>query len=173
MLNRAMISVAACTIALLACDGQDTPARAKAPKTDTTAAVADTPHVEVKVNKQYDEHGNLIAYDSSYVSIYHHGLKDPAGLDSLFQGFRSPFVHRYPFLNDPGFDNLFFNDSLLFQDFFRDDFFRKRLELNDHYMRRMMEQMDSLKNQWFQQRAMPPPAPPPARDNTRPRTGTI
>lgn len=30
----------------------------------------DTPHVEVQVNKRYDDQGNLIAYDSTYSSFY-------------------------------------------------------------------------------------------------------
>jgi hypothetical protein len=57
---------------------------------------------------------------------------------------------RYPFLNDPGFNALFFPDTSFHRDFFHHDFFQKRMEMNQRYMQRMMEQMDSLKNQHFQ-----------------------
>lgn len=147
-----------CAIALVACNGQNEQSPpGGAAQDDAMIARTDTPRVEVKVNKQYDEHGNLIAYDSSYVSILSHGLGDTAFIDNLFRDFRTPFTQRHPFLNDTGFDRLFFNDSLLFHDFFRDDFLRKRMERNRHYKDRMMRDMDSLKNQWFQQQATPLP----------------
>lgn len=153
---RTMGSCAACTLVLVACNGQVTHPNGKAGNHDSTAQPADTPHVEVKVNKQFDEHGNLIAFDSSYTSVYSRGLGNTAFMDSLFMDFRPKMGQRYPFLNDPGFDNLFFNDSLLYRDFFQDDFFKNRMLLNQQYMDRMMHDMDSLKNRYFQ-RAQPPP----------------
>lgn len=109
----------------------------------------DTPKVDIRVNKQYDDKGNLIAYDSTYSSVYNSVAGDSLGMDSLFQGFQRNFGQRFPFLNDPGFNDLFFQDTLMHNDFFHDDFFQKRMELNQRYMQRMMAEMDSLKQQYF------------------------
>jgi hypothetical protein len=38
-------------------------------------------------------------------------------------------------------------------DFFHDDFFRKRFDLNRRYMEQMMARMDSVKNAFLQQEA--------------------
>lgn len=59
-------------------------------------------------------------------------------MDSLFSEFRSWFEERFPFPGDDGFDKLFFSDPLLVRDLLPDDFFQKRMELNDAYMQRMM-----------------------------------
>ena len=115
----------------------------------SSPALVDTPQVEVKVNKQYDEHGNLIAFDSTYSSVWRHGWSDTTRMDSLFNAFRSPFGSSYPFLSDPFFNNMFFNDSLLYGDFFHDDFFTKRMELNRRHMDQLMHEMDSVKNRYF------------------------
>lgn len=109
----------------------------------------DTPKVDIKVNKQYDDKGNLIAYDSTYSSVYHNAIGDTARMDSIIKGFEQHFGQRFPFLNDPAFNDLFFQDTLLHNDFFHDDFFQKRMELNQQYMQRMMAEMDSLKQQYF------------------------
>jgi hypothetical protein len=47
------------------------------------------------------------------------------------------------------FKPLFFNDSLRYPDFFHHDYFMKRYELNDRYMRDMMHRMDSIKNKFY------------------------
>jgi hypothetical protein len=123
---------------------------------DPHTQYVDSPTVDIRVNKQYDEHGNLIAYDSSYTSFYQSHAGDAAFMDSVFKDFMSGFGTRFPFLNDPGFNSLFFPDSTFHQDFFSPDFFQKRMEMNRRYLQRMMEQMDSLKNQHFFRNGSPP-----------------
>jgi hypothetical protein len=156
---RAMLCPMMATIVLTACNGQ-VPDKGTGARdtldTSTTIVAADTPRVEVKVNKEYDENGNLIAYDSTYTSFRSSHLFTPEAMDSLFNAFRPGFGTRYPFLDDPLFDDLFFNDSLLYNDFFHHDFFRKRMELNEQYMDRMMQQMDSVKNHYFREGTLPP-----------------
>ncbi len=157
--SKGVLAWTAIMLNLSACNGQPTTAGKTAPA-DTLAANSDTPQVDVRVNKQYDEHGNLIAYDSSYTSVYQSRSGDAAFMDSVFRTMPG-FGMQYPFLNDPGFNSLFFPDSSFHQDFFHHDFFQKRMEMNQRYMQRMMEQMDSLKNQHFLQ-----PAPSPGRRST-------
>lgn len=143
---------AAILLQLSACMGQ---AQKKDPigKAGDRALVADTPRVTVEVNRQYDENGNLIAFDSTYTSIYPGQAADPAFMDSVFRDFKGRSRTWYPFLNDPGFEDLFMQDSLRPADFFHDDYFRKRFDLNERYMERMMTRMDSVKNAFLRKQA--------------------
>ena len=147
------------TMALSACNGQAQQHQDGSTKGDTTAAHSDTPKTEVRVNKEYDANGNLIAYDSTYSSFYSSHNADPTVMDSLFRDFRPRFNRQFPFMTDPGFNDLFFRDTLLYPDFFHDDFFRERMEMNDRWMRQMMAEMDSMKNGYFRERAAKPPQP--------------
>lgn len=150
-------ALAAMTMVLSACNGQAQEPGNNATRTDTLAARTDTPRTEVRVNKEYDPNGNLIAYDSTYSSFYSSHNADPALMDSLFHDFRPGFNRRFLFMTDPGFNDLFFRDSLLYPDFFHDDFFRKRMEMNDRWMQQMMAEMDSMKNAYFRERTAKPP----------------
>lgn len=146
--SKGVLAWTAIMLNLSACNGQPMTDGTAIPD-DTLAERQDTPQVDVRVNKQYDEHGNLIAYDSSYTSMHHRRSGDAAFMDSVLKDFMPGFGMRYPFLNDPGFNALFLPDTSFHRDFFHPDFFQKRMELNQRYMQRMMQQMDSLKNQYF------------------------
>ncbi len=152
-------ALAVMTMILSACSGQAQQHQESTMEADTLTAHANTPKSEVRVNKEYDANGNLIAYDSTYSAFYSSHNADPAQMDSLFRDFRPGFNRRFPFMTDPGFNDLFFRDSLLYPDFFHDDFFRKRMEMNDRWMRQMMAEMDSMKNNYFRERAAKPPHP--------------
>jgi len=142
---KSMVACAAILLQLSACMGQEGKKKPMATSTPPVLS-ADTPQVDVKVNKQYDENGNLIAFDSTYTTIYPGRADNPAFLDSVFKDFKGRSGNWYPFLNDPGFNDLFMNDSIMQPDFFHDDFFRKRFDLNRRYMEQMMARMDSVKN---------------------------
>ncbi len=132
------------------CNGQTH--KDKKSETETTKIHTDglgQPKVDINVNKRYDKKGNLISYDSTYTSYYSSKKRDKILMDSLFKEFKPIFNEKYPLMNDKNFNTLFFNDSLLYNDFFHDDFFIKRFELNEKYMSRMMQQMDSVKNEFF------------------------
>ncbi|HQW42217.1 MAG TPA: hypothetical protein PK149_13670 [Flavobacteriales bacterium] len=144
-LLQGMVVAAATVLQLAACNAQDKPTGTTHQQDRTTLRV-DTPEVDIKVNKQYDDQGNLIGFDSTYTSIYRGKVGDRAFMDSVFRDFQPGFRTRFPFLDDPGFNDLFFQDSLMHHDFFHDDFFRRRMELNERYMQRMMAHMDSVKN---------------------------
>ena len=152
-------ALAVMTMALSACNGQAQQHQESPAEADTLAARIGAPKTEVRVNKEYDANGNLIAYDSTYSSFYSSHNTDPARMDSLFRDFKPRFETRFPFMTDPGFNDLFFRDTLLYPDFFHDDFFRKRMEMSDHWMRQMMAEMDSMKNGYFRERAAKPPQP--------------
>lgn len=111
------------------------------------------PHVNVKVNRRFDEKGNLVGLDSLYSTYYSTHDRDKR-VDSLMNNFDTYFHRAHPLFFNNRFNNLFFNDSLRYPDFFHQDFFMKHYEMNDAYMKDMMKQMDSIKNQFFKDRNM-------------------
>jgi hypothetical protein len=109
------------------------------------------PKVDIKVNRRFDEKGNMIGFDSTYTSYYTNMSGDTAGMDSLMGSFDRYFRNDHPFFFRDKFDPLFFSDSTRYPDFFHDDYFMRRYELNDLYMRGMMQQMDSIKNKFYRE----------------------
>lgn len=110
------------------------------------------PKVNIKVNKHYDDKGNVIGFDSTYTSFYSNIEGDTARMDSLMNSFDRYFNRDHFSMFNHEFNSLFFNDSLRYPDFFHDDFFMKRYELNDPYFRDMMNRMDSIKNHFYRER---------------------
>ena len=108
------------------------------------------PETKIKVNKEYDDEGNLIRYDSTYTSFYSNIEKNNALADSMLKEFKLDFRHHFPYSNKPYFNDLFFNDSLLKYDFYKHDFFHKRYKMNFDKMERMFQEMDSIKNKYYQ-----------------------
>lgn len=111
------------------------------------------PEIHIKVNKQYDKNGLLISYDSTYSSYYSSRKDDKKLIDSLIEEFKPLFSERFPLINDEYFDKLFFEDSMLYIDFFHKDFFKKRMELNVWYINKMLHEMDSVKNEFFKKQS--------------------
>lgn len=120
--------------------------------TRLTGDSLDKPRIDVKVNRQYDNKGNLVRFDSTY-SYFYSGPKGSmhSGNDSVFSSFRSFFEKSYPDLMDRHNNSIFFNDSLFKYDFFNDDYFQKRFELNNKLFENMYQQMDSIKRDFLKQ----------------------
>lgn len=110
------------------------------------------PRIDVKVNRQYDDKGNIVKFDSTY-SYFYSSPKGSMhlGNDSVFSSFRSFFEKNYPNLMDSHTNSIFFNDSLFKYDFFNDDYFQKRFELNNKMFENMYKQMDSIKRGFMKQ----------------------
>ena len=89
------------------------------------------PKSNITVNKEYDENGNLISYDSTYSWSYSNVQNDTILNDTAIYGNREFFDHRDFFPDVPFFDEDFFNhrflgDSLFYDRSFMDDFFNDR-----------------------------------------------
>ena len=111
------------------------------------------PKVDVKVNKVYDENGNLISYDSTYVWSYTNTFGDSVdvNIDSVMSQFKPMIGSHFPgFLND-NYNDYFFGDSLFYHDFLSPDYFFDRWEQERIRMNRMMREMDSLKELFFRE----------------------
>ncbi len=136
------------------CNGQTQKERSELAETKKVAPLKGDslgkPRVDVKVNKQYDDKGNIVKFDSTY-SYFYSSPKGSMqlGNDSIFSSFRSFFEKSYPNLMDRRTNNIFFNDSLFKYDFFNDDYFQKRFELNNKMFEDMYQQMDSIKRSFM------------------------
>jgi hypothetical protein len=111
------------------------------------------PQINIKVDKHYDKKGNLTGFDSTYTSFYSNVRGDTVQMDSLMNSFDLYFNRNHSSFFDKQFNTLFFNDSLRYPDFFHRDFFLRRYELNDPYLRGMMQRMDSIKNKFYHDRS--------------------
>jgi len=108
-----------------------------------------SPQTNIEVNKEYDEQGNLIRYDSTYSYSYSTFDNDSIPADSIFNMFRDHFNHQYGFSDDPFFKDFFFPDSLMKDQFFNHDFFMKHFRDNMKQMDDLFQEMDSVKNDFY------------------------
>ncbi|MCP9198973.1 hypothetical protein MKO06_03575 [Gramella sp. GC03-9] len=129
-----------------------------AQETKGTAAVQDQvekeniPKGNWKVNREYDENGNLISYDSTYVYSYstiNGDTVQPQDMDEIFKDFSRFFKNEYQ-MGPSAFMGSFLNDSIRGnRDFFEKDFFSDRM-MSEHF-REQVRMMDSIRNQFLKQ----------------------
>lgn len=121
------------------------------------------PDENITVNKEYDEQGNLIKYDSIYSYSYSSNGKLN---DSIKMEFQKHLKNHSLFIDS--FSNDFFGKDSLTGQFNPDDFFQKGLINQDEQIKRLMKSMNSLQQLFFEQHSQPIiPAEP---ENTEPKT---
>lgn len=78
-----------------------------------------------RVDKEFDENGNLIRYDSiySWSSQANIDKMDLMNKDSLLQSFKSKFFTDFSVFEDEGFEDIFAKDSLFSDRYFNKKFF--------------------------------------------------
>lgn len=106
------------------------------------------PQTKIKVNKQYDEFGNLIAVDSTYTSFYSNIKGDSISEREIFSKFKSNFDNQFQDF-DSFFNRDIFKDSPFTNDFYTDDFFKNSFKSNQKQIDKMLKRMDSLKNNFY------------------------
>ncbi|QRM87878.1 hypothetical protein FG167_01120 [Lacinutrix sp. WUR7] len=103
----------------VSCSGQNQETEKKEEK------LVEQPKGSWKVDKEFDENGNLIRYDSIY-SWSSSNKFDNLSLserDSLTESFKSKFFRNFSEFENQGFESVFSPDSLFSKRFFNDDFF--------------------------------------------------
>ena len=143
-MKRIWLLLIAVTLIISGCNGQE-----KQIKNDKLSDTKNAPKEDIVVNKEYDEHGNLIKYDSTYTNFYSNIENDTLAEDSIFTNFKKMFELEYPFSYKPYFDDFFFRDSLLKFDFYKKDFFTERFKQNREQTEKLFQEMDSIKNKFF------------------------
>jgi len=119
--------------------GNETPVK------DTVATTI--PKATWKVDKEVDENGNIIRYDSIYSYSYGNLDSIPFGmdLDSIMK--RIPFFSHgnlSSFMSDRYPGHIFERDSLMPGNRFFEEFFERQRGDNFSDMKQLMQQMDSL-----------------------------
>lgn len=146
----------------LSCNAQENKKEANLQK-DSIAQV-EPPKGTWKVDKEFDENGNLIRYDSiySWSSTDNLGELAQRNPDSLLQSFRSKFYRNFSHIDNQRFGDLFSDDSLFTKKFFDNDFFdsdfgedfmdidriRKRMEtMQQRFLERYQSEFEKLENE--------------------------
>ena len=103
----------------------------------------DTPKGSWKVNKEFDENGNLIRFDSIYTWSSSDKFKDitRAEKDSLLKSFESKFYKGFSQFRNDGFADFFAQDSLIKNRFFNDSFFQSEFGRDFMDIDEIMQQM--------------------------------
>lgn len=109
------------------------------------------PNVSWKVNKTYDQNGNVIGYDSTYIWSYTDtsGSVNRLYVDSVLEDFRKNFGSRYAPLFDKTFGDPVWSDGLFWKNFTQPDYFRKQWKDRMSEMSILMRQMDSVRNNFL------------------------
>ena len=103
----------------VSCNGQNAETK------ESKEKLVEQPKGSWKVDREFDENGNLIRYDSIY-SWSSNNKYDDLSLserDSLMQSFKSRFFTNFSQFENQGFEDVFSQDSLFSKRFFNDDFF--------------------------------------------------
>ncbi len=123
------------------------------------------PKIDINVNKEYDDNGNVIRYDSSYVKTYsYNGTLSEDEIDSVFQqfGFGS---HMGLSMNSFSMDDQFFSDEAFGNDLMFNESFLKTIENRMQEMNNYFRQMDSV----FYNQPLMPEVQPNQQQNAEPR----
>ena len=109
----------------------------------------DKPKISWKVNKKYDEAGNVIGYDSIYSYSYGNLKNFPRemNLDSIMGSMK--FFSQgnlSSFMEDHNLGRFMDVDSLMNENQYFDDFFERHRANGFMDMRQLFQQMDSLQN---------------------------
>jgi hypothetical protein len=102
------------------------------------------PDVRFKVNKQFDEKGNLIGYDSTYTYSFSGAGQNDTDMKQIFDDFPSQFDSSMGFFKFPG--RFSAPRDSTYTSPFNDAYFQKQLEFNDKLMQQLLQHFNSLKD---------------------------
>ena len=143
------------------CSSQNDNKKNETPKQAERAQI-EQPKGTWKVDKEYDEKGNLIRYDSIYSWSSTDKFNDLSAenRDSLIKSFESRFFRNFSHFENDGFPDFFAQDSLLRQRFFNDDFFNSEFGKDfmdiDKVMQQMMERQKRFLEKYNSRMIIPP-----------------
>ncbi|KAA1246634.1 hypothetical protein [Aquimarina sp. RZ0] len=100
------------------------------------------PDERIEVNKEYDEHGNLIRYDSIYSYSSTTGTINRSHLDSIFKDF-FPNQHSSFFGNSFELDESIFTDSFMHIDSIWKQRMLDQKSLFDHFFESKPQKKDT------------------------------
>ena len=115
------------------------------------AQITEAPKGSWKVNREFDEDGNLIRYDSIYSWSSETDIDALATIDrdSILKSMQSRFYRGFSDFNKEGFSDLFANDSLFTKHFFTDDFFDSDFGQDFMDIDRVRERMEAMQRKFL------------------------
>lgn len=133
------------------CNGQEK----KTEEDNQRQTLKEQPQGSWKVNREFDENGNLIRYDSIYSWSSTQNADDLAHMDrdSLFESFRSRFSRSFSYFGQDGFRNPFEEDSLFTKHFFEDDFFESPLGKDFMDLDKIHKRMEDMHKRFLERYA--------------------
>ena len=134
----------------ISCNGQKN--EQKTETIESEGKLIEQPKGTWKVDKQFDENGNLIRYDSIY-SWSSNGKFDNFSMsdkDSLMQSFKSRFFKNYSGFENQWFESVFSQDSLFSKRFFNDDFFGSNFGNELMEIDKLMQQMRARQKEFLE-----------------------
>lgn len=121
--------------------------------TEKEQASTKTPKGSWEVNKEFDEEGNLIRYDSIYSWSSGENLDELASFDrdSVLRSMRSKFHRSFSNFDfdQEGFGNLFEEDSLFTKRFFDNNFFDSDFGRDFMDIDKMHERMQAMQKRFM------------------------
>ncbi len=152
-----MKEIKKCGILLLAaflttgCNSQQNKSKEESDKKEEVAT--ETPKGSWKVNREFDEAGNLIRYDSIYSWSSGDDLEELATFDrdSTLKSMQSRFYRNFSQFDfdEEGFGDLFAEDSLFTKRFFNDDFFENDFGKDFLDIDKMHERMEAMQKRFL------------------------
>ncbi len=116
--------------------------------------ITEVPKGSWKVNREYDEEGNLIRYDSIYTWSSGHELDKLAGFDrdSVLKSMQSKFYRNFSQFDfdKEGFGDMFAEDSILMKRYFNDDFFENDFGKDFMDIDKMHERMEAMQKRFLE-----------------------
>jgi hypothetical protein len=142
------------TFFTLSCNAQDKQKENNSDK-EISGQAAEIPRGTWKVDKEYDEQGNLIRYDSiySWSSSDYNDKLEGLDRDSTLQMMRSKFYRHFSHLDTLGFGKIFGPDSLFTRHFFTEDFFHSDFGRDFMDFDRMRKRMEDMQRELLDQYA--------------------
>jgi hypothetical protein len=155
-MKRMMLLTFAILLGLSICIGQSKGAdKSKMPELPKTSNEAkNKPQTNIKVNKEYDNKGNMIRYDSTYSWSYSSDGTNAEISDSMMNEIKSHFNQEIS-IDDFFSDALPQGDSVSNKNSDLNAFFASRFRQNMEQMDKLFSEMDSTRNKELHSRIVP------------------
>lgn len=145
-----ILLLSAFLLSLSSCNAQEKKEKDSAMKAENNQETV-RPKGNWKVNREFDENGNLISYDSTYVYSYSTINGDTisdANMDEIQKNFRQ-FFRNNGMGSQTDLMDSFMNDSIGTGNFFNNGFFSHHMMSND--FQEQIRKMDSIHQQFLRQ----------------------
>ncbi|MGB5434687.1 MAG: hypothetical protein WBM98_02265 [Maribacter sp.] len=136
----------------MSCNSQENKTKDNAQMKGNEEQLTETPKGSWKINKEFDEDGNLIRYDSIYSWSSNTDLDDLATMDkdSVLKSMQSRFYRSFSDFNGEGYPGFFSEDSLFTKQFFTNDFFESEFGQDFMDIDRVRERMEHMQRKFLE-----------------------